>query len=77
MREFKQRSDRVVNAAESGPVYITDHGRPSYVLLSFAHYQDLISPQPSIVELLAAPGTEDVEFEAPRSRDTARSADLS
>ena len=76
LMEFKQRSERVAAAAESGPVYITDQGRPSYVLLSFAHYQELISPKPSIVELLAGPGTEDIEFEAPRSYDTARPVDL-
>lgn len=76
MEELEQSSGRVAAAAESGPVYITEHGRPSYVLLSFVHYQTLISPQPSIVELLAGPGTEDIEFEAPRPRDTARPVDL-
>ena len=58
LREFERRSARVATAAESGPVYITDRGRPSYVLLSFAHYQELVSPKPGIVEILAGPGTE-------------------
>lgn len=66
IEELEQSSGRVA-AAESGPVYITEHGRPIYVLLSFVHYQNLISPQPGIVELLAGPGTEDIEFEVPRS----------
>lgn len=39
-------------------------------------YQNLISPQPSIVELLAGPDTEDIKFETPRSRDAARPVDL-
>jgi prevent-host-death family protein len=71
-REFNQDTGGAKKAAEAGPVYITDRGRPSHVLLSFADYQRLAANQPSIIELLAEPaGVEDIDFEAPASREPA------
>jgi hypothetical protein len=52
-------------------VYITDRGRLSHVLLTFADYQRLEANQPSIIELLAEPaGVEDADFEVAVSRET-------
>ena len=34
-REFDQETGRAKKAADQGPVFITDRGQPSYVLLSF------------------------------------------
>ena len=74
-REFNQDTGGAKKAAEAGPVYITDRGRPSYVLLSFADYQNLTSNQPSIIELLAEPkGVEDIDLEAPASSELAQPA---
>ena len=41
-REFNQRTGVAKQAARNGPVYITDRGRPSHVLLSYEHYRELI-----------------------------------
>jgi prevent-host-death family protein len=69
-REFNQDSSGAKRAAENGPVYITDRGRPSHVLLTFEDYQRLAANQPSIVELLGGPpGIEDVDFEVPSSAE--------
>jgi prevent-host-death family protein len=77
-REFNQDTGRAKIAARSGPVFITDRGRPAHVLLTFADYQRLTGGQDSIVDLLGLPPEEaDVEFETPPSRDLARPADLS
>lgn len=66
-RQFNQDTASAKRAAESGPVFITDRGRPSHVLLSYRDYERLASRQPSIVELLAWPdGVEDVDFDPPR-----------
>lgn len=74
-REFNQDTGGAKKAAEAGPVYITDRGRPSHVLLSFADYQRLAANQPSIIELLAEPkGVEEIDLEASRSGELARPA---
>ena len=74
-REFNQDTGGAKNAAEEGPVYITDRGRPSHVLLTFADYQRLSANQPGIIEQLAQPaGVEDVVFDATASADLAEPA---
>ncbi|MEV6298954.1 type II toxin-antitoxin system Phd/YefM family antitoxin [Actinoplanes sp. NPDC051861] len=76
-REFNQDTGRAKNAARSGPVFITDRGRPAHVLLTFEDYQRLTGGQESIVDLLGLdPDEADVEFETTVSRDLARAADL-
>jgi prevent-host-death family protein len=77
-REFNQDTGRAKNAARSGPVFITDRGRPAHVLLTFEDYQRLAGGQDSIIDLLGLPPDEaDVELETARPRDLARPADLS
>ncbi len=73
-REFNQDTARAKRAAKRGPVFITDRGRPAHVLLTVEDYQKLVGPQSNIVELLAAPGAEDVDFEPPRARVALRPA---
>jgi prevent-host-death family protein len=77
-REFNQDTGRAKNAARSGPVFITDRGRPAHVLLTFEDYERLTGGQDSIVDLLSlAPDEADVELETAHPRDLARPADLS
>jgi len=77
-REFNQDSSRAKKAALSGPVFITDRGRPAHVLLTIEEYQRVTRSQTSIVDLLAMPGIADINFEPPRlGDDTYRPADLS
>lgn len=77
-REFNQDTGRAKNAARSGPVFITDRGRPAHVLLTFDDYQRLTGGQDSIIDLLGLSSEEaDVELETTHSRDLARPADLS
>ena len=76
-REFNQDTGRAKKAAERGPVYITDRGRPSHVLLTFEDYKRLAGVEQDIVELLGSPaGVEDVVFDPPRLRDEATPATL-
>ena len=74
-REFNQDTAGAKRAAERGPVYITDRGRPSHVLLTFEDYRKLAANHPRITELLAEPaGVEDVEFVTPVARRAAEPA---
>lgn len=73
-REFNQNTSGAKKAAENGPVYITDRGRPAHVLLTFDAYQELVGPHRAL-DLLAEPaGVADVEFVVPRHDDVARPA---
>ncbi len=75
-RQFNQDTSRAKQAAASGPVIITDRGRPSHVLLSIDEYQRLIAGQPGIIDLLAMPGTDDIDFTPPRADGIARPAEF-
>ena len=65
-REFNQDAGGAKKAADKGPVIITDRGRPSHVLLSIEAYRKLLGAGPSLMEALAMPGGEDIEFDPPR-----------
>lgn len=76
-RDFNQDTGRAKAAARSGPVFITDRGRPAYVLLAIEDYKQLSGDQPNIVDMLGYPASvEDLELDLPRDRGHARSADL-
>jgi prevent-host-death family protein len=76
-REFNQDASKAKQAAEGGPVIITDRGRPAHVLLTFAEFKKLTSQRVKIADLLAMPGVEDVELPIVRNKDLAQAADLS
>ena len=65
-REFNQDTSRAKRAAKRGPVFITDRGRPSHVLLTVEDYQRITGGQKSIAELLAMPEAARIKFEPPR-----------
>lgn len=67
-RDFNQDTSRAKRAAKRGPVFITDRGRPSHVLLTVEEYQRITAGQKSVVELLAMPAASEFEFEPPRLR---------
>lgn len=52
-RQFSQDASGARKAAQNGPVFITDRGRPAHVLLTIEQYQQLIGQQANIVDLLA------------------------
>jgi prevent-host-death family protein len=75
-REFNQDTSGAKRAAERGPVYITDRGKPAYVLLAYDAYASLVGTN-RVVELLAEPaGVEDIEFTTPLSDEPAEPASL-
>ena len=76
-REFNQDTGGAKRATQDGPVYITDRGQPSHVLLTFADYQRLAANRPSIIDLLTQPqGIEDVVFHAPTATEIAQPAEF-
>ena len=69
-RAFDHDIERAMKAAAEGPVFITDRGQPTHILLSIAEYRRLPGQELSI-------GVEDIEITFPRSGDLPRAVDLS
>ena len=62
-----------MEAAKSGPVVITDCGKPAHVLLSIKDYRRLAHQLRSLAETLSMPGLADIEFDPPRTQLTLKS----
>lgn len=75
-REFNQHASEAKKKALESPVFITDRGKPSHVLLSIDEYNRLTG-QPRITDLLAMPGAEEVELPLSKSHEPGKAADLS
>jgi len=72
-REFNQAVSRVKKAAGDGPVFITERGRPSHVLMTIEYYRRLSGAPASLADALAmAPEAAEVALDIPRLDDPAR-----
>lgn len=76
-RQFNQDASKAKKAAQAGPVFITDRGKPAHVLMTIERYRQLTGQPASIIDMLAMPGAEEIEFEAPRANIAATPVDLS
>lgn len=65
-RDFNREPGRIKRAAASGPVIITERGRPALAVLPFADYQRLKAPPANILDALDMPGAEDIEIDLSR-----------
>lgn len=75
-RQFNQDTSGAKRAADQGPVFITDRGRPSHVLMTMADYQQLTGTEAGIVERLAMAAAGEIDFDPPRAAPRLRAADL-
>ena len=75
-RAFNQDAAGAKRAANQGPVFITDRGKPAHVLLSIDAYHRLLGSRGSIADLLCFPGAEELELPLIRHPELARAADL-
>lgn len=66
-REFNQDTSRAKKAAQRGPVFITDRGRPAHVLLSIEEYQKLAGRSKTLAEALHMSGAAEIEFNPPKT----------
>jgi prevent-host-death family protein len=73
-RELNQDVSRAKKAAQNGPVFITDRGKPAHVLLSIEEYQRLTHQRRNVADALAMPDTADIDFEPQRVTIEAQSA---
>lgn len=66
-REFNQDVGKAKRAAQGGPVFVTDRGRPTHVLLSFDAFRQMSGQGETIVDLLALPDDVDGTADSPPS----------
>lgn len=76
-RELNQDIGQAKRAARLGPVFITDRGKPSHVLLSIDDYRRLAGQRRSLVDALSMPGLADIDFEPASADISIRVPDLS
>lgn len=68
--EFNRDSGHAKREAQTGPVIITNRGAPAHVLLTWEDYRRLAGHEgKTILEALALPGVENVDFDPPRLDD--------
>ena len=66
---FDRSTSEARKPAEAGPVIITEGGEPAHVLLTIAEYRRLTGGHRRLGEMLAMPGSDEVEFDPPRLDD--------
>ena len=67
-RDFNQDVSQAKRAARIEPVFITDRGKPTHVLMSIENFRHLTGQTENLVDLLARRDPNDVE--PARSDDT-------
>jgi prevent-host-death family protein len=65
-RDFTGRVAQIKRAALTGPVFITDRGTPSHVLLHIDQYRRLTSTGYSLADALAMKDGDDIPFDPPK-----------
>jgi len=75
--EFNRWASVAKRAANDGPVFITDRGRPAHVLLSFEAYQQLTRQRRNIADALAMKEVATLDFDPPRASINVKPAHLS
>ena len=67
-RDFNQDVSHAKRAARIEPVFITDRGKPTHVLMSIENFRHLTGQTENMVDLLAMPDSPEVD--AARSGET-------
>ena len=66
-RDFNQDVSSAKRVARFEPVFVTDRGKPTHVLMSIDAFRQLAGQTESMVDLLAMPGMAEVDPDAMRS----------
>ena len=75
-REANQDFSRAKREARTGPVLITERGKPANVLLTYEEYERLTAPSASLLDALWDPASADIEVELPVRQMSNRKIDL-
>ena len=67
-REANQDFLRAKREAKNGHVIIPEGGRPANVIMTYDDYRRLAGKRQNILNLLAMPGSEDIELDLPERK---------
>ncbi|KQY16714.1 prevent-host-death protein [Rhizobium sp. Root73] len=76
-RELNHDVSSAKKAAQSGPVIITDRGKPSHVLMTYDDFNRLSGKRRNLIEALSMSGLSDIDFSPERVEIVSRPVDLS
>lgn len=76
-REFNQDTSGAKKACLSGPVFITDRGKPSHVLMLYEDYQRVMGRQKNILDLVGMKAAGDIDFEPAKIKSLSKPFDVS
>lgn len=65
-RDFNQDVSQAKRAARIEPIFITDRGRPTHVLMSIENFRHLTGQTETIVDLLAMPESREIDVDSRR-----------
>lgn len=68
-RDFNQDVSTAKRAARIEPVFVTDRGKPTHVLMSIEAFRHLTGQTETIVDLLAMPAPVDVDADQRREAE--------
>jgi prevent-host-death family protein len=66
-RDLNQDVSSAKRAARLEPVFVTDRGKPTHVLMSIEAFRQLTGHGETIVDLLAMPSGAEIDLEASRA----------
>jgi prevent-host-death family protein len=66
MRQHSQDSSGAVRAANKEPVFLTNRGKTTHVLMSMKDYERITGKPKSILEMLRHPESDHIEFDPPK-----------
>ncbi len=66
-RDFNQHVSDAKKASLSGPVFVTDRGKPAYVLLSIDQFKELADKGENIVDMVAMPEVAELDLDTPKN----------
>jgi prevent-host-death family protein len=66
-RDLNQDVSSAKRAARLEPVFVTDRGKPTHVLMSIETFRQLTGHGETIVDLLAMPSTAEIDPDAARA----------
>lgn len=77
-REFAAEPLKVKQLARSGPVVVTNRGRPELVILRYERWRALVPQEvpEDLIDALGAEDAADIEFVVPRAELQPRPVDL-
>jgi prevent-host-death family protein len=66
MRQNSQDSSGVIRAASKAPVFLTNRGKTTHVVMSIEEYERMNGKKKSIVDMLRHPESDHIEFDPPK-----------